>query len=141
MHPVLQNILGLILGILIGSLVNGWIITISGNIIPPPEGADLTTPEGLIQAMAIMQPKHFVMPFLAHAIGTLVGAFIAAKIAATHKRTFALVVGVVFLIGGIYMVTILPSPLWFNVLDLAVAYIPMAYIGWLLATTKSRKQS
>lgn len=141
MHPVLQNILGLILGILIGSLVNGWIISISGSIVPPPEGADMTTPEGLIQAMAIMEPKHFVMPFLAHAIGTLVGAFIAALIAATHKRIFALVVGIVFLIGGIYMVTMLPSPLWFTVLDLAVAYIPMAYIGWLWATTKSRKLS
>jgi hypothetical protein len=138
MHPVLRNILGLIIGVIVGSIVNGLIISISGKIVPPPAGADLSTPEGLQQAMAIMEPKHFVMPFLAHAIGTLVGAFIAAKIAVNNQKAIALVVGVVFLIGGIYMVTILPSPMWFNILDLVVAYIPMAYIGWLLATTKSR---
>jgi uncharacterized membrane protein YgdD (TMEM256/DUF423 family) len=140
MHPVLRNILALLAGVIVGSIVNGLIISISGNIVPPPAGADLSSPEGLTRAMALMEPKHFVMPFLAHAIGTLVGAFIAAKIEVSNQKAIALVVGVVFLIGGIYMVTILPSPMWFNILDLVVAYIPMAYLGWLLATTKSKKQ-
>jgi hypothetical protein len=28
----------------------------------------------------------------------------------------------------------LSAPLWFNVLDLVMAYIPMAYLGYFLAT-------
>jgi hypothetical protein len=76
-----------------------------------------------------MQPKHFLMPFLAHALGTFVGAFIAAKIAATSKMVIAIAIGIVFMIGGIMMVMMLPSPLWFDATDLALAYIPMAYLG------------
>jgi hypothetical protein len=41
----------------------------------------------------------------------------------------ARIVGVFFLIGGIMMVVQVPSPLWFSIVDLALAYIPMACIG------------
>jgi hypothetical protein len=30
------------------------------------------------------------------------------------------------------MVTILPSPLWFNIIDLVFAYFPMAFLGYRL---------
>lgn len=48
----------------------------------------------------------------------------------------ALIVGVLFLIGGVSMVAMLPSPMWFNALDLIVAYIPMAFLGGKLAIKK-----
>ena len=69
------------------------------------------------------------MPFLAHALGTLVGALVAAGIAVNHKMKFALGVGAWFLLGGIMNIIMLPSPLWFTIVDLAGAYIPMAYIA------------
>ena len=126
---ILKNILAIVLGLLIGGTVNTGIIMVSGYIIPPPEGTDLKTMEGLLAAMPLMEPKHFLMPFLAHALGTVVGAFIAAKIAATSKIIIAIAIGIVFMIGGIMMVMMLPSPLWFDITDLALAYIPMAYLG------------
>jgi len=129
MNPILRNILGIITGILVGGTVNGALISLSPHIIAPPAGYDLTTEEGLRAGMAMMQPKHFLMPFLAHALGTVVGAFIAAKIAATSKMIIAIAIGIVFMIGGIMMVMMLPSPLWFDITDLALAYIPMAYLG------------
>ena len=95
------------------------------------------TAEGLKASMPLFQPRHFIMPFLAHALGTFVGAFIAASIAATHKMKLALGIGVLFLIGGITNVLMLPSPLLFSVIDLAVAYIPMAYIGGMLAVRRA----
>jgi hypothetical protein len=73
------------------------------------------------------------MPFLAHAPGTFVGAFLAAKIGANHKMKFALAIGCFFLIGGIINVFLLPSPVWFTLIDLLLAYIPMAYLGGKLA--------
>jgi hypothetical protein len=130
MHPVIRNILAIISGVIVGSAVNMGIINVSGSIIPPPEGADVTTVEGLKAAMHLFQPKHFILPFLAHALGTLSGAFLAALIAATHKMKFALGIGFFFLAGGIASVFMLPSPLWFTILDLAGAYIPMGYLGW-----------
>ncbi len=137
MHPIVRNIIAVVIGLIAGSLVNMGIIMVSGSIIPPPEGSDLTTAEGLKAAMALMEPRHFLMPFLAHALGTFVGAFVAAKLAATQKMIFAIAIGVLFLIGGIANIFMLPSPLWFTLLDLAGAYLPVAFIaGWLAIPNK-----
>lgn len=136
MNSVVRNILAVIIGLAIGSAVNMGLILISGSVIPPPEGADATTMEGLKESMHLFEPKHFIFPFLAHALGTLAGAFIAALIAASRKMTFAVVIGAFFLIGGIVNVYLLPSPTWFGIVDILGAYIPMAWIGGKLATRK-----
>ena len=118
-------------------VVNGGLIMISGSIIPPPEGADMTTTEGLKAIMPELEPKHFLMPFLAHALGTLVGALIAVKIGATNHLRLAFIIAGVFLAGGIYMVATMPSPFWFSAVDLIGAYIPMGWLGWWISRTKS----
>jgi hypothetical protein len=105
-------------------------------VIALPEGADVSTMEGLKESMSLFEPKHFIFPFLAHAIGTLVGAYLAGLIAATHKMKFALGIGVAFLIGGIINVINLPAPAWFSALDLILAYIPMGWLGGKLAYKK-----
>lgn len=140
MHPILRNILAVIAGIVVGAFVNGFIISISGSIIPPPAGSDLTTMEGLSDAMKIMEPKHFIMPFLAHALGTLFGAFVISLLSINHKFKLALIAGVLFFVGGLMMVMGLPgSPTWFNALDLILAYFPMASIGAVLGIKLSKK--
>jgi hypothetical protein len=133
MHPILKNTSAVIAGLLIGGLVNSLLVMNSSALIPPPQGADLTTTEGLTAAMAMMEPKHFLIPFLAHALGTLVGAFITAKIAVSYAKELALMIGLMFFIGGTFMVMSLPSPIWFNVTDLLLAYFPMALLGAKLA--------
>ncbi|MBF8963134.1 hypothetical protein I0P70_07750 [Pontibacter sp. FD36] len=138
MNPILRNILAVVAGIVVGSAVNMSIIMMSGAVIPPPAGVDTTTSEGLSAGMHLFEPKHFLMPFLAHALGTLVGAWVAAMVAATHKMKFALGIGVFFLAGGIASVWILPSPVWFAVVDLSLAYLPMACLAGLLATSRRR---
>lgn len=136
MRPVVKNILAVLAGFIIGSLVNMGIIMISGNIIPPPNGADVTTMEGLKESLHLFEPKHFIFPFLAHAIGTFAGAFLAAKFAVTHQMRFAMIIGILFLMAGIANILMLPSPTWFTILDLIGAYIPMAYLGGILALKK-----
>jgi hypothetical protein len=86
--------------------------------------------------MHLMQPKHFIMPFLAHALGTLLSAFLIAKFAIKNNIKLALLSAFLFLIGGIVNSMILPSPIWFTLLDLGVVYIPMAYLGWQLEKKK-----
>ena len=136
MNPIIRNILAAVAGILLGMLVNGGLIMISSSVIPPPEGVDLTTAEGLQNGMKLMEPKHFIMPFLAHALGSLTGGFVAAYLAVNQKMILALLIGFLFMIGGIMMIMQLPSPLWFNVLDLVGAYFPMAWLGARLAGAK-----
>ena len=138
MNPTVRNILAVMAGAIVGSIVNMSIIMVSSSVIPPPVGVDVTTMEGLKASMHLFQPRHFIMPFLAHALGTMVGALIAALIAVTYKMNCAIVVGVLFLIGGIANVFMLPSPTWFAIVDIAGAYIPMAYIGGKLAVKKKQ---
>lgn len=138
MSPILRNILAVIAGVIIGGAVNMLIINFSGTVIAPPEGVDTTTAEGLQEGIHLFEPKHFLMPFLAHALGTLIGAYLAALIAATHKMKFAYAIGCVFLLGGIAAVVMIPAPLWYNVTDLLLAYIPMAWLGgrWALKSNR-----
>ena len=77
MPNLLRNILAVLAGVIVGSIVNMTLIALSATIIPPPAGVDVSTAEGLSQGIHLFQPRHFLMPFLAHALGTLVGAFVA----------------------------------------------------------------
>jgi len=129
MNSIIRNILGVLIGIISGSAVNMAIINISGAIIPPPPGADITTEEGLKASIHLFEPINFLMPFLAHALGTFFGALICVIIAASHHLKLALGIGAVFMVGGIMMVMMLPSPLWFDVVDIVGAYLPMAYLA------------
>lgn len=133
MLPMFRNIFGIAAGLVFGSVVNMAFVTISSSVIAPPAGADMTTVEGLVSAMPRMEAKHFVFPFLAHALGTLAAAFVAAKVAGSHKRTIALGIGCTFLVGGITASTMIPAPAWFIALDLVAAYLPMAWLGARLA--------
>jgi hypothetical protein len=133
MKTILLNLLAVAVGVILGSMANMAIIMISENIIPPPAGADIKTPEGLKASMHLFGPINFLMPFLAHAIGTLVGATLSGLIAASHRTRFSMAIGIFFLIGGIMSVYLLPSPVLFSIVDLSLAYLPMGFLGGRLA--------
>jgi hypothetical protein len=133
MNAILRNFLAVVLGVVVGEGVNMALIIVGPHVIPPPAGVDMTSTQGLIASMHLLGPQHFVFPFLAHALGTLVGAMVAYLVAATHRSAFSYAIGAVSLAGGIAAAFMFPAPIWFIVLDLVVAYIPMAWIGACLA--------
>jgi len=126
MKQTLKNIAIVILGIIVGMIVNIGLIILGGTIFPPSEN---------FEPMNAMNWdfKYFIFPFLAHSIGTLSGAFIVSKLSNKSSIILPLIVGLYFLLGGIYMITILPAPMWFVLLDVILGYIPMALLGWKLA--------
>ena len=136
MNPIVRNILAAMVGFVIGSVVNLGLITIGMSVIPLPEGTDVSTMEALRESMKFLAPTHFIFPFLGHALGTLTGAFVAARLAVSHRMKFAIGIGVSFLIGGIAMIVNCGGPLWFITSDLLLAYIPMAFLGGILASGK-----
>jgi len=129
MPPIVRNVLAVIAGLIVGSLVNMGLIILGSAVVPPPAGVDVMDPESIKASMHLFGAQHFVFPFLAHALGTLVGAFVAALIGVSRKVTLALIVGGFFLAGGVLNAFMLPAPTWFLALDLIVAYIPMAWLG------------
>lgn len=137
MTNILRNVLAILAGIAIGGGVNMALITLSPSLIPPPAGVDVNSAESLGKAMHLFEPRHFVMPFLAHAVGTLTGALAAYLIAATYRMQAACVIGAVFLCGGVAASFMIPAPTWFIALDLLAAYLPMAWLStWIGARMK-----
>ena len=126
MKQTLKNIAIVILGIIIGMIVNIGLIILGGIIFSAPEN---------FEPMNAMNwdLKYFIFPFLAHSIGTLSGALIVSKLSKKSSIILPLIVGLYFLLGGIYMITILPAPMWFVLLDVILGYIPMALLGWKIS--------
>ena len=142
MSPIFRNSVAAVAGLVAGSLVNMALVTIGPMLVPPPPGVDMTDMDSLARSMDLLGPQHFVFPFLAHALGTLVGATLAYFMAARNPRLLALGVGIFFLLGGVGAARMIPAPTWFVVLDLALAYLPMAGLGiWLGRQLRDRKKA
>ena len=133
MKTVVRNTLAIVIGLLAGASVNMSLITLGPYLIPPPAGVDVTNAESIGASIHLFGPQHFVMPFLAHALGTLTGALVAYLIATSFRSTLAYVIGLLFLAGGISMVFMITTPVWFIITDLGLAYLPMAWIGIQIA--------
>ena len=55
------------------------LITLGPMVIAIPEGADFSTLEGLKRSMLLLETRHFISPFLAHALSSLAGEFFAVN--------------------------------------------------------------
>ena len=137
MKPIVRNILALIIGLVAGSIVNMALVTLGARVIPPPAGVDVSNVESMRASAHLLEAKHFVFPFVAHALGTLAGAFVAYRMAATRGAIPAFAVGVLFLAGGIAACFMIPAPAWFIALDLLGAYLPMAWLATRLGARRA----
>ncbi len=132
MNVTVRIILACLAGIVAGSAVNMAIVTIGPMVVPPPPGVDVSDAEALARGIHLFEPRHFVAPFLAHALGTLIGAFVAFWVVPARGPLAAFVVGGFFFVGGVAASSMIPAPGWFIALDLLGAYLPMAYLGAVL---------
>lgn len=133
MH-LLRCFAGLLAGLFLGGLVNMLILGVTGALVPPPEGVDPNSLESIRANIGSYSLLQFVAPFVAHAGGTLVGAFLATIIGGFTRMYAGLMVGGLFLVGGIMMIVMIPeTPLWFTATDLVLAYLPMGWLGWRVA--------
>lgn len=125
MNSILRNVLAVILGAVVCVALNGLLLNLMMKVILPPAGFRPNDPT----TYGLLEARHYLSPFVAHALPSLIGGLLAALIAASHRMTCALVVGGLHLLGGILAAIMIPAPTWFIALDLVVAYLPMAWLG------------
>lgn len=130
---IVRNVLAVILGFILGSVVNIAVIAAGHAIMPPPAGFDGTSMEGVASTIHLLRPIDFIVPFLAHALGPLVGVLVAMYIAASGRKVIAIILACLFLSGGIAANVMIPAPMWYRIVDVVLAYIPMAFLGWKLS--------
>ncbi|MFM8476643.1 MAG: hypothetical protein ACKOEO_12715 [Planctomycetaceae bacterium] len=137
MKSLFRNILVCMVGLFAGGLINMLLVATGPLLIPVPAGLDMSTPEGIRRSLPELPVVNFLFPWLAHAAGTLSGACIASRFAAGGSAWPAMVIGLVFLSGGLAMILIVGGPGWFLAVDLLLAYIPMAWLGHSLCKPKA----
>ena len=125
---IVKDIALFVVGMILGGTINMVLVETGMFVFPAPSGFDLSTEEGLKSAMSLLSFEHFIFPFLSHALGTLTGAIFVSRFA-QHKQILAYSIGIAFMIGGIAMVFMVGGPIWFIIIDLTIAYLPMAWLG------------
>jgi hypothetical protein len=133
MNIYLRNTLAVIGGLVAGSIVNMLFVLVGSMLIAPPPSVDVTNADSIKASMHLFEPKHFVVPFVAHAAGALVGGLVASLAGGSRRFLLSMIVGGFFVLGGISAAFMIPAPSWFIAVDLLFAYIPMAWFGWKLS--------
>jgi hypothetical protein len=142
---ILLCILALFGALLIGAAANMGILMIGPSIIPPPEGVNVTDVKSLRANIHLFEAKHYIMPFLAHALGTLVSAYVSVKIFILLKvdsifaAISAVIIALLFLWGGLETSESINAPLTPMLVDAILCYFPMAILGYWLATMSGNK--
>ncbi|NDB35693.1 MAG: hypothetical protein EB023_10250 [Flavobacteriia bacterium] len=127
MHA-LRFILSLVFGLLVGAVVNGSIVNLGMLLFPFPEGVNFETKEGL-SLFENLPIKYYIFPFLAHALGTLSGCIVALLFVRKWAKWSIYIIGYCFFVGGVMAGQLINAPLWFDILDLSLAYLPMAWLA------------
>ncbi|MGE3178622.1 MAG: hypothetical protein AB7O32_14235 [Vicinamibacterales bacterium] len=126
---VLRNILAVIVGLVVGGSVNMGLILLGPSLVPPPPGVDPSNAQSLAANIHLFEARHFLFPFLAHALGTLAGALAAYLVAGSRRAVFAWAIGLLTLAGGVAAAFMIPAPAWFIAADLLLAYVPMTLLA------------
>ena len=141
MMTILRNILAFVLGVILGGVVNMAIVIFVSPLVPLPEGVIPDDMESIKANIHRFSFWNLLVPFAAHALGTLVGAFVAAALAKSYKLPLALGIGALTMVGGIAAIAMIGGPVGFMIADLGLAYIPMAWIGGKLGMMVSQPNS
>ena len=126
MNPILKNALAIIVATVAMMAANMAVLMACSIVVPDLAQVNL-------HALAGLELLYFLPPFLAHSLGTLVGAVIATKMATSEKCGAAITVGAIHLAGGVAATFMIDAPTWYDLIDVSLAYIPVAWIGWKLA--------
>ncbi|WP_353146229.1 hypothetical protein [Chryseobacterium sp.] len=117
---MLRRILAVLAGLITGSVCITAIENIGHYFYPPPAGSGSGDMDALRAYVTEAPFMALFFVILAYAVAALVSGFTASKIANDGKAVSAIICGVIFLVMTIYMMAILPTPIWFWMLGILV---------------------
>ena len=115
-----------VLGIIVAALLVQCAELIVHFMYPPPPGYNMRNMDDVKKFVATLPMLAMVVVLIGWLIGTLAGAFVAAKIG--RSRVPGYVVGAFLFLGGIANATMIPQPAWFSAASFVV-YIGGAIVG------------
>lgn len=127
---MVRKILAVVIGIVAGSAINMAIVSASHVVYPLPAEIDPNDFEAFqahVKAHGLPTGA-LIMVLAAHAGGSLVSGFVCGLIAMRSWYAAAIGLGLLWTCGGVAMLLMLPSPIWFAMADV-VLYVPAALLG------------
>ena len=134
MRSVLRSLGAVLVGAIVAVIAITAIEAVNHAVYPLPDGFDSNDPEALKAAMTRMPLGAKIFVLVGWGSGTLLGAWVAARLASRFRLLHGMVVGVLFLASGIACMVMIPSPVWFWIAGVAL-FLPAAYVGGKLART------
>ena len=141
MRNTLRTLLALVAGFVVATALIMLVETANGRIIYPELGKaaeGVTDREVLRQLLAAAPTGAFAVVLAGWALGTIVGGFVAARIAGRAPAGHALAVGVIIAVAAVANNLMLPPPAWFRV---AGPLVPLAAGALTARLVSSRNHS
>ena len=123
-----NRVLPVVIGLLAGWVTIFVLEFLNHQIYPAPEGADLSTKEGVVALMEVIPTGAFVLLFVSWMVSAFVAGGVTAMVNQVHWRNNAIIVGVILSIGALINMVIIPHPTWL-VLASGIGYVPGSFFG------------
>lgn len=134
---MLKRILAVIGGIVVGSLTVAAVEMLGHYLYPLPAGMKSDDMEAMKEYIPNAPFMALFFVIIAYALAALVVGFVSTKIANDGKNKYAIIGGFIFVIITIINLAMLPTPVWFWVLGIAVWGLVL--IGYKLALNKNKE--
>lgn len=127
-----RALLAVLAGIVVMALVVAGLEALGHALFPAPAGVDFTDPEVLRKLMQTLPLPSLAMVVAGWALGSLAGAWVAARIARRFRLSAALAIGAVMTLLVIANIAMVPHPVWMSIAGLFLP-LPLAFLGWRIA--------
>ena len=132
---MLRNVGAVIAGLVVGMFVNLGLVQLNTVLFPLPDGVDLTDSAQMRDAIQDLPAAAWILVFAAHLGQSFAGAWVAARLGASHWMTLAMIVGVVSLGTGIANALMLSAPAW--------TWLEMPFylvVAWMAGRTETARR-
>jgi hypothetical protein len=123
---MLRKIVAVVLGSLAAVLVITVVQQLGMTVSPLPAGIDISDPSAIEPGDIPLINMLWVLA--SYALGVLTGGAAAGRISPAFMPVGPLIIGGLLTVASIMNMTMIPHPLWFAVINLAMM-IPLAWLG------------
>lgn len=129
-----RNVLAIFLGAIVAVFVVASVEFAGMQLVPLPEGVDVTSPEAMRASMHLLPTAAFLFVLLAWVLAALVGGYLAARIGCARPIWLTMTVAGLVLAMAIINLVQLPHPVWF----VAATFLLIPAAGWTAARLAER---
>lgn len=112
MRKAARSVAAVLAGVVAAGVIVAALEAINARLFNLPEGIDASDMEAMRRAVAALPQSAFILLLAGWGIGTLMGAWIAARLAPKAPRVHGAIVTAVLLAAGVANMVMLPHPAW-----------------------------